>query len=219
VLKWSKRTEVLIVVVGAFGYFLVGTAAYLFGLRQEVAITENHLRFLLIYESVALVVLGSFLGRRGWTFKRIGLTPQLTDIPIGAALAIGSYAAFVALWILAAAVNLRPAYLHGATALVSGHFTMLSVAAASIVNPIFEEVFVCGYVITVAKESGRAAMGVNASIAIRLAYHLYQGGIGVIGIIPVGLIFAWWFSRTGRLLPVIAAHALADFFALAEYVN
>jgi uncharacterized protein len=87
------------------------------------------------------------------------------------------------------------------------------------VNPFFEELFVCGYLITVAKESGRPALGVNASIAVRLAYHLYQGGVGVLGIIPLGMIFAFWFSKTGRLWPVVVAHALADFEGLVSHVN
>lgn len=89
----------------------------------------------------------------------------------------------------------------------------------AIVNPLFEELFVCGYVITVARESGQLALGVNASIAIRLAYHLYQGGIGVIGIIPLGLIFGLWFARTGRLWPVVVAHGIADFAGLVSFVN
>lgn len=216
---WTTRTEVLIVELGAFGYALVSTASYLLGIRPGPAITEHHLRFLLIYEPATLVVLGAFLYLRGWTPKRVGLTPKLKDTLIGAGLAFGSYAAYVAVWILAAAANLQPAYLNGASSPVGGHFDLLTVIAASIVNPLFEELFVCGYVITVARESGQLALGVNASIAIRLAYHLYQGGIGVIGIIPLGLIFGLWFARTGRLWPVVVAHGIADFAGLVSFVN
>jgi membrane protease YdiL (CAAX protease family) len=219
VLTWPIRTEALIVVFGAFGYALISTACYLFGVRPGAAITEHHLRFLLIYEPATLVILGGFLYLRGWTFKRVGLTPRFIDTLIGVGLAIGAYAAYVALWILAAAANLQPAYLNGASSLVDGHFALLTVIAVSILNPLFEELFVCGYVITVAKESGYLALGVNASIAIRLAYHLYQGGAGVVGIIPLGLIFAVWYSRTRRLWPVVVAHGLTDFVGLVSFVN
>jgi membrane protease YdiL (CAAX protease family) len=216
---WTTRTEVLVIGLGAFGYALVSTASYLFGIRQGPAITEHHLWFLLIYEPATLVILGAFLYLRGWTFKRVGLTPQFRDTLIGAGLAFASYAAYVAVWIVVAAANLQPAYLNGASSPVGGQFDLLTVTAISIVNPLFEEFFVCGYVIAVARECGHLALGVNASIAIRLAYHLYQGGIGVVGIIPLGLIFGLWFARTGRLWPVVVAHGITDFVALVSFVN
>jgi membrane protease YdiL (CAAX protease family) len=218
-LAWPERTEAVIVVFGAFGYALISTASYLFGVRPGAAITEHHLRFLLVYEPTTLVILGGFLHIRGWTFKRVGLSPRFIDTLIGIGLAIGSYAAYVALWILASAAHLQPTFLNGARSAVGGHFALPTVIAVSILNPLFEELFVCGYVITAAKERGHLALGVNASIAIRLAYHLYQGGVGVVGIIPLGMIFAVWFSRTGRLWPVVVAHGLTDFVGLVSFVN
>jgi membrane protease YdiL (CAAX protease family) len=38
-------------------------------------------------------------------------------------------------------------------------------------------------------------------------------------IIPLGFIFAYWFARTGRLWPVILAHAIFDFIGLNAYVG
>ena len=60
--------------------------------------------------------------------------------------------------------------------------------------------------------------GVHVSVAIRLLYHLYQGAIAI-GVVPFGLIFALWYRRTGRLWPVIVAHALTDFAALLHFVR
>jgi uncharacterized protein len=217
--RWPKRAEALIVILGAFGYALVSTARYLSDTQLHATITEHHLRFLLIYEPVMFLILGGFLYARGWTFKRVGLTPQLIDTVIGVGLAVGEYVAYAALWIIMSAIRLQPAYLNGASTLVGGHFALLTVIAASIVNPLFEELFVCGYVITAAKEAGHPAIGVNVSIAIRLAYHLYQGGAGVVGIVPFGLISAIWFSKTGRLWPVVVAHALTDFAGLAGNIR
>ena len=132
---------------------------------------------------------------------------------------MGVYLIFTALWKLATAAHLQPAYLHGASSVIEGHFALLTVISASVVNAIFEEVFVCGYIVTIAKDSGRLAAGVNASVAIRLAYHLYEGGAGVMMVVPLGLIFALWFSRTGRLWPVIVAHALIDMAALSSFIK
>jgi len=33
-------------------------------------------------------------------------------------------------------------------------------------------------------------------------------------LVPEGLVFATWFARTGRLWPLIAAHALQDLLGL-----
>ena len=216
---WSVRTEALIVLIGAFGLALLSTVVYLTGDEPMAAITESELRSLLIYESVTFLLLGGFLHLRGWTFRRIGLTLKLADPFIGVGLAIGVYLVFTGLWKLATAVHLQPAYLHGASSVVEGQFALLTVVASSAVNAVFEEVFVCGYIVTVAKDNGRLAVGVNASVAIRLAYHLYEGGAGVMMAVPVGLIFALWFSRTGRLWPVVIAHALIDIAALISFVK
>ena len=45
-------------------------------------------------------------------------------------------------------------------------------------------------------------------------YHFYQGALGVLSITPMGPLFAYWFARTGRLWPLVVAHALQDFTAL-----
>jgi membrane protease YdiL (CAAX protease family) len=50
---------------------------------------------------------------------------------------------------------------------------------------------------------------------MRVFYHFYQGAVGVVGIAPLALLFAYGFARTGRLWPLIVAHALTDFWALA----
>jgi len=219
VLAWSVRTEAFIVLVGAFGLALLSTVAYLASDLAVPAVTEAELQSLLIYESVTFLILSGFLYLRGWTPPRVGLMPRWLDPLIGIGLAIFVYGVFTALWTLATAAHLKPTYLNGAGSVVQGHFALLTVVAVSVVNALFEEIFVCGYLITVAKESGRLALGVNASIAIRLAYHLYEGGAGVIMIVPVGLIFALWFSRSGRLWPVVIAHALIDIAALMSFIK
>jgi membrane protease YdiL (CAAX protease family) len=216
--RWPTWAEVLIVAVGAFGLPILGAIRYLSGSVPGAAITELRLRSLLIHEPIVLVLVGGFLYLRGWTPQRLTLPPRSIDALIGLGLALGIYAAYVVLWTIAAAARLQPMYPHGATALVSGHIAMVTAIAVCILNPFFEEIFVCGYVITVAKEHGHPAIGINTSVAIRLAYHLYQGGVGVVAIVPFGLIMAIWYSRTQRLWPVLIAHALNDFVALIEVV-
>jgi CAAX protease family protein len=82
-----------------------------------------------------------------------------------------------------------------------------------------EELFLCGYIVTALKERDSSVTAVNVSVAIRLVYHLYQGAIGVLTIIPLGLIFSWWYARTGRLWPVLVAHAVFDLTSLLQFVH
>jgi membrane protease YdiL (CAAX protease family) len=89
-----------------------------------------------------------------------------------------------------------------------------TIVANGMINPLFEEVFVCGYVMTALRKEGHTWFALNASVAIRLLYHLYQGPLGVLSIIPMGLMSGYWYARTGRLWPVIVAHAAMDMLAM-----
>jgi membrane protease YdiL (CAAX protease family) len=52
---------------------------------------------------------------------------------------------------------------------------------------------------------------------LRGTYHLYQGFGAFVGNVLMGLIFGWYFHRTRRLGPLIAAHTLIDAVAFVGY--
>jgi membrane protease YdiL (CAAX protease family) len=54
---------------------------------------------------------------------------------------------------------------------------------------------------------------------IRLGYHLYQGPFGVVAIVPLGLILAYWYAKNGKLWPLIVAHAAIDLVGLLTKVQ
>ena len=85
---------------------------------------------------------------------------------------------------------------------------------ASTVNGIFEEVFVAGYIITALTPVRGMWMGINVSTGLRLLYHLYQGPVGILSIVPVGLMFGYLYARTRQLWPLIFAHILIDLIGL-----
>ena len=53
------------------------------------------------------------------------------------------------------------------------------------------------------------------STGLRVLYHLYQGPLGVLTIVPMGLMFGYIYVRTRKLWPVIVAHVLMDVIGLA----
>ena len=56
-----------------------------------------------------------------------------------------------------------------------------------------------------------AIIGVSA--LIRGSYHLYQGFGPFIGNVLMGLLFAWFYTRTGRVMPLVITHSLLDIVA------
>ncbi len=215
----SGRAEFLIVVLGSIGVSLLSNFAVL--LSPEVAsdvqqFTNESLVGTLIYEIFVLAWLGTFMKLRGWTRERLGIAPSLRDTAIGILLA------FVILglsWVTDLVVgDLAPGLLEAATRFekVTGTLDMRAVVLVSLVNPVFEEVFICAYVISALKDKRGAAFAVNVSAGLRVACHLYQGAYGVLTIGPLALLFGYWYLRSGRIWPLLVAHALLDFVGLVS---
>jgi membrane protease YdiL (CAAX protease family) len=93
---------------------------------------------------------------------------------------------------------------------------VLVLAAAA--NAVLEEVVVVGYLIRRLEQLGwspaRAAL---FSSVVRASYHLYQGAAGFLGNLAMGLVFARWYQRTGRIGALIVAHTLIDVVAFCGY--
>ncbi|MGJ0183740.1 CPBP family intramembrane glutamic endopeptidase [Corynebacterium glyciniphilum] len=56
-----------------------------------------------------------------------------------------------------------------------------------------------------------------ASAVLRGSYHLYQGYSAGLGNMVMGLVFVWFFYRTGRVWPLIIAHGVIDTVAFVGY--
>jgi membrane protease YdiL (CAAX protease family) len=93
---------------------------------------------------------------------------------------------------------------------------VLVLAAAA--NAVLEEVVVVGYLLRRLDQLGwsprRAAV---LSAVLRASYHLYQGAAGFFGNLAMGLVFARYYQRTGRIGALIVAHTLIDVVAFCGY--
>ncbi|HEX5596557.1 MAG TPA: CPBP family intramembrane glutamic endopeptidase [Micromonosporaceae bacterium] len=93
---------------------------------------------------------------------------------------------------------------------------VLILAAAQ--NAILEEVVAVGYLVTRLRQLGwQIGVVIAASAVLRGSYHLYQGFGAFIGNVVMGVVFALFFLRTRRVLPLIIAHTLLDVFAFVGY--
>jgi membrane protease YdiL (CAAX protease family) len=89
---------------------------------------------------------------------------------------------------------------------------------AAIQNAILEEVVMVGYLFTRWGQAGwRPAVVIGVSALLRGAYHLYQGFGGFVGNIAMGVLFGLVYRRTGRIGPLVVAHALLDVVAFVGY--
>jgi membrane protease YdiL (CAAX protease family) len=217
--RLSPRVEFAVVIVLAFGLFIAASLHSVVSGGDKGALSEAGLYGIIIQEGFTLAILGPFLKWRGWSFARIGLHPGLRDSAMGALLAIAAIVLFNVVFAIAA--QFAPGLLETADHpdFVKPGFAVGTIIAASAVNGFFEELFLCGYVITALKERRGLWFAVNVSVAIRLTYHLYQGASGVVGIVPLGLLFGYFYARTGRLWPLVLAHAVIDALFLLPYIG
>ncbi|GAB1596743.1 CPBP family intramembrane glutamic endopeptidase [Lysobacter claricitrinus] len=209
----SQRTEFVLVVLAAFALPVLSSLTSLFAPSTQPMITEDGLRGLVVYEAIVLVALLALLRVRGWQRGHLGVVWSGWDLPAAVLLtvvtAFACNAVDIAMRVLVQVPPMPP------DAIVAHGIPLAMVALVSMVNPLFEELVLCGYVVGVLKPLRGAAFAINVSTALRLSYHLYQGAPAVM-IIPVGLLFAGWYARTGRLWPVVLAHAAFDAMALAQ---
>ncbi len=103
-------------------------------------------------------------------------------------------------------------------ALASYWWTVPVLLLQAIKNAVLEEVVVVGYLMTRLRELGWPVWAVTgASALLRGSYHLYQGFGPFIGNVVMGVVFAEWFRRRGRVMSLVIAHTLLDVVAFVGY--
>jgi membrane protease YdiL (CAAX protease family) len=209
--------EFLVVVTWAFGLPIFASIMSL-DVAEGSAVPEFNNAALfatVILEVVQLGLLSWFLRIRGWTLEKFGLSFSWRATAAGLGLLAFTYvvtlgaqyaAQIIFDYDLAAAIARIPK--------VDPDLSMQLVFIVSVVNGIFEELFVAGYIITSLTERRGMWVAINASVVVRLLYHLYQGPIGVMTVVPMGLLYGYVYSRTRRLWPLVVAHVLVDIISL-----
>ena len=172
--------------------------------------TARELRAFLTEASLLAIVL-LILRIRGWTKERLGL-----DFSLGAATAgVLLFLAYMTVyWITAAAVI---SFAPGVAKQNAFQFAITAhpaaVLAFIVINSFYEEIVVTGYVVTALAPQG-AALAITASTLLRFSYHLYQGPLASITILPLGLLFGAVYWRWRTLWPLIVAHTINNIIFL-----
>lgn len=166
----------------------------------------------------AIGALGVYLlWRSGIGLSKIGLgRPRRRDVPPGLALAALIGLPGLGLVVAARALGLNAQLVAGPEDAAWWQYGTLVLIAIG--NAWAEEVIVVAYFLVRLRQLG---VGANAALAasamLRGGYHLYQGFGGGLGNLVMGVVFGRWYQLTGRVWPLIIAHATIDVVAFVGY--
>jgi len=210
--SWRPQTELAVVLPLAFGYpVAISTASVAFA-WPAVTHTDDELLGVLAWEAVVLLAVGAVLGARGWRLRDLDLRPTWRQTAGG----LGLYFATAVAWALLFSRSALPPALAVETGEAAR--TLPVILLVSVVNPFYEELLVVGYIVRGFERAGlRHALAV--SVFIRALYHTYQGPIGALGSIVVGLVLGVAYLRWRKTWPLVVAHGLMDFVPLMMLKN
>jgi membrane protease YdiL (CAAX protease family) len=203
--------EVCVVFGATVGLSLAGSLWDGSAAQAASAFTDGHLLGLVAVEVLLAALLIPWLRRRGWSPRDVAGAPGPADLARGVGLWGLALTCSAATWLIFSLSQPEAAQaLADEQRFTGAPPSAVAVILVSVVNPVFEEFLWLGYGVTrlVPRLGLRAAAAV--SIGLRVIDHVYQGPWAVLGILPLGVAFTWYFGRTRRLWPVVVAHALFD---------
>jgi membrane protease YdiL (CAAX protease family) len=206
--------EFLVVIMWAFG-MPIFTSILSIGQPQGAAMfNDAALIGTVIFELLVAVGLVWFLHVREWTLEKVGLRVGGRGTLWGVALLAACYALIIVVQLAAQVLPIDMQAIVAQLPKTDGQLSMELVFVVSVVNGVFEEVFVAGYAITALQQARGMWTAINVSTAVRVLYHLYQGPFAFLTIAPMGLLFGYVYARTRQLWPLIVAHVLLDIVGL-----
>jgi membrane protease YdiL (CAAX protease family) len=209
--RLSDRGEFVLVLTISFSYIVIASIA-MFALQvRQFDFTTGRVARGLVFEALILGVVAGILRLRGWRAARMGLDFSWRR-------AIGGVPLFVAYmisyWLI---VGFAMSFLRSTTMLdfkfrVTAPFAL--VLGFIVLNSFFEETLVAGYVVEALSDQG-PALAITASTLIRFSYHVYQGPIASLSILPLGLLFCAVYWRWRSVWPLIVAHTIVNVISMS----
>ena len=105
-----------------------------------------------------------------------------------------------------------------ASALDAAWWTIPVLVLSAVQNSVLEEVVAVGYLMERLKALRWSPVAiVSASALLRGSYHLYQGIGPFVGNVVMGIVFAEYYRRRRRVMPLVVAHTVLDVVAFVGY--
>jgi membrane protease YdiL (CAAX protease family) len=150
--------------------------------------------------------------------RRLGLdrTRPGRDVAVGLGLAAAIGLPGLGLYALGRAVGITVEV--QASALGAAWWTVPVLVLSAVQNALLEEVIAVGYLMErLAALRWSPAAIVAASALLRGSYHLYQGFGPFVGNAVMGVVFAEYYRRRRRVMPLVVAHTVLDVVAFVGY--
>ncbi|NHT16325.1 CPBP family intramembrane glutamic endopeptidase [Cellulomonas sp. IC4_254] len=150
--------------------------------------------------------------------RRIGLDGSRPgrDVGVGFGLAALIGLPGLALYVVGRAVGITVEV--QAAALNAAWWTVPVLILSAVQNALLEEVVVVGYLMERLRElRWRTPAILVTSAVLRGSYHLYQGIGPFVGNVVMGLVFAEYYRRRRRTMPLVVAHTVLDVVAFVGY--
>lgn len=150
--------------------------------------------------------------------RRIGLdgSRPARDLGVGFGLAALIGLPGLALYVVGRAVGITVEV--QAAALSAAWWTVPVLILSALQNALLEEVIVVGYLMERLRElRWRTPAILVTSAVLRGSYHLYQGIGPFLGNVVMGLVFAEYYRRKRRTMPLVVAHTVLDVVAFVGY--
>src|SRR5689334_11013003 len=197
--------EFALVVALAFGLPLLGSlSAVMSYTGGEIAFGDADVLATVAFELVVGAIVWFVLRNRGWKWSDFAIYASRGSTILGAILA----GIILVVWLLLEAII-------GKAGTVS-NAGPATIVIGLLVDPVFEEMLVLGYVVQALRKRFGLTTAFNVSLALRVLYHLYEGPLAVIPLAFFGLVMTLVYVRMGRLWPCIVAHGILDFVGLAD---
>jgi len=150
--------------------------------------------------------------------RRLGLDlgRPLGDLGAGVVLAALIGIPGIALYLVGHALGITATVVPAA--LNAYWWTVPVLVLQAVKNAVLEEVIVVGYLLTRLRQLGvNPWLATGLSAVLRGSYHLYQGFGPFLGNAVMGVLFAEYFRRRGRVMPLIVAHTILDTVTFVGY--
>lgn len=215
--KHLRWLELCLVTLVAFGTPLLNSLYLLkYGPRLSRQMSGLGSLAVAVHEGTALLLVGYILSRQGRRLRDLGLRWSLKDAGLGLVVTATSLLSY---WLGAYAIQGLHHAIYGTPAVgyspktFFGHPSVVAIVPSVLLNPFFEELIVRAYLMTEVLElTGSATLAVALSVGIQAVYHLYYGWWFALAIAFQFIVFALYYARWRRALPIVVAHGLFDLY-------
>jgi len=212
--KFSPTVEFLIVLILGFGIFIYYSTSSFFVINSDYThswnydITSLKYSLTLIYETIALLIIIYILKVRGWVLSDFNLKFTFRLIWIALLLMlirnlIGNISYMIFDYVTVADKSIKELVQYGLEA------NWIIISLFIVINSIYEEFLLVGYFFK-RLEKYHPSIIIGVSTLIRLSCHTYQGWMSLFHVLPMGILFGYYYFKYKKLWPLIIAHGLMN---------